>query len=52
VGCCWAESGLKITADLIKQEIYRQLPSLPRLITGEVEEGLAVDEVEVDFGQA
>ncbi|SVB80718.1 uncharacterized protein METZ01_LOCUS233572, partial [marine metagenome] len=29
---------------MIKQEIYRQLPSLPRLITGEVEEGLTVDE--------
>ena len=38
----------KITADLFKQEIYRQLPSLPRLITGEVEEGLVVDEVEVE----
>jgi hypothetical protein len=32
---------------LIKQEIYRELPSLPRLIIGEVEEGLTVDEVEV-----
>jgi hypothetical protein len=48
VGCCWAESGSKITADLIKQEIYRQLPSLLRLITGEVEEGLTVDVVEVE----
>ena len=42
------KSGLQITATLIKQEIYRELPSLPRLITGEVEEGLTVDEVEVD----
>ena len=24
MGCCWAENGSKITADLIKQEIYRQ----------------------------
>ena len=30
----------------------RWLPLLARLITGEVEEGLTVDEVEVDFGQA
>jgi hypothetical protein len=34
--------------ELFKQEIYRQLPSLPRLITGEVEEGLAVDVVQVE----
>ena len=28
-------SGLKIMVTLIKQEFYRQLPSLPRLITDE-----------------
>ena len=26
MGCCWAESCAKITADLIKQAFYRQLP--------------------------
>ena len=41
-------SGLKITVTLIKQVIYSQLPSLHRLITGEVEEALTVNEVEVD----
>jgi hypothetical protein len=44
VGCCWAESGLKITVHLIKQAYYRQLPFTARLITGEVKEGLTIDE--------
>jgi hypothetical protein len=41
-------AGPEMLNGLIKQAIYRQPPSLPRLITGEVEEGLAVDEVQVE----
>ena len=41
-------AGPEMLSGLIKQAFYRQLPSQPRLITGEVEEVLAVDEVEVE----
>ena len=42
-------AGPEMLSGLIKLAFYRQLPLLPRLITGEVEEDLTVNEVQVKY---
>ena len=40
--------GLKYQCGRLNERFTGNYPSLPRLITGEVEEGLVVDEVQVE----